>query len=169
MCMCVCVGMPVCIQLTRACVLQARDLAHSLDDFDDERGHNHGDSFPMPPSPYPGQDLVMMRPDLIAFQRQQRQQQQQPPLAAEDPFASSPPWQQQPPPPPPHHEAAAGGDDDDDLAAALEASRKEAAAMQQLGALFGLMPQRELRAVLERQRWDVNAAACELIEIGMHY
>ena len=41
----------------------------------------------------------------------------------------------------------------------------EAAAMEELGAFFPELPPSELRAVLERTRWDVNSAACELIDI----
>ena len=46
----------------------------------------------------------------------------------------------------------------------------EAKAMEELGRLFAGLPQSELRALLERLDWDVNAAACELIdEIGLSY
>ena len=50
----------------------------------------------------------------------------------------------------------------------MQASEREAAALDQLGALFAL-PQRELRAILERRQWDVDAAASELIELGLHF
>ena len=50
---------------------------------------------------------------------------------------------------------------------ALRASAMEAAAMDELGTLFPSLPPSELRAVLTRLQWDVNAAACELIDVGL--
>jgi hypothetical protein len=50
--------------------------------------------------------------------------------------------------------------------AALRASVMEAQALADLGELFPLAPS-ELRAVLERSDWDVNAAAGELMDLGL--
>ena len=50
----------------------------------------------------------------------------------------------------------------------MRMSEQEAAAIEQLGALFTL-PQNELRAVLERRQWDVDAAASEIIDIGLSF
>ena len=54
-------------------------------------------------------------------------------------------------------------------AAVLEASRREQKALEELGGLFPALPPTELRAVLERLGWDVNEAACELIDVGLHH
>ena len=64
----------------------------------------------------------------------------------------------------PGHEGRAAPDLTPRTAAVIEASEREGTAMAQLGALFTL-PQGELRAVLERMDWDVNAAASELIDV----
>ena len=52
-------------------------------------------------------------------------------------------------------------------AAVLRASATEATAMETLRGLFPALRQSELRAVLERTQWDVNEAACELIDVGL--
>ena len=101
---------------------------------------------------YPGHELVLRRPDLIPMQHHG--------LARPPPAAHSPPSTLH---------THGDGDDDDGLAAALEASRREDAAMQQLGVLFSEISHAELRACLERFSFDVNAAANELIELGIHY
>ena len=49
----------------------------------------------------------------------------------------------------------------------LSVSAVETAAMEQLRGCFPTLPPSELRAVLERVGWDVNAAAGELIDIGL--
>ena len=41
--------------------------------------------------------------------------------------------------------------------------------LEQLGGLFPALPQRELRAVLEQSNWDVNVAACHLMDVGLHF
>ena len=51
----------------------------------------------------------------------------------------------------------------------LRASKREAAALETLHGLFPALPQGELRAVLERLSWDVNMAACELIDWGLQH
>lgn len=49
----------------------------------------------------------------------------------------------------------------------LRASKQEAAALETLQGLFGGLATRDLRAVLERHAWDVNLAACELMDMGV--
>ena len=49
----------------------------------------------------------------------------------------------------------------------LQASKREAAALEALGSLFPGLSQGELRAVLERHEWEVNAACCELMDMGL--
>ena len=49
----------------------------------------------------------------------------------------------------------------------LMASKREAEALETLHGLFPALPMGELRATLERLEWDVNVAACELIDWGL--
>lgn len=71
--------------------------------------------------------------------------------------------------PTPSEAAAAASVTDDGLtprtAAVMRASEMEASAVEQLSQLFPALPPTEVRAVLERLGWDVNAAASELLEL----
>lgn len=66
-----------------------------------------------------------------------------------------------------HAPPAPMGDMTPRTASVIAASAKEATAMETLGSLFPALPRSELRAVLERWLWDVNQAACELMDVGL--
>ena len=49
-------------------------------------------------------------------------------------------------------------------AAVLDVSEREAKQLAELQGLFPALPQSELRAALEQYGWNVNRAACELMD-----
>ena len=142
---------------------QVRDLELSFDPFPDQATRARlGTS--APPPHYPGAEhaqgsralrrdpsgnQILARPDLLA--RQVVQQSRVPPQPSAAGGASSQLCELTP-----------------RTSDVMRMSEREAAAIEQLGALF-TMPQNELRAVLERRRWDVDAAASEIIDFGSYF